>query len=205
MTGMCIVVLDEIDQLLSRHQQVLYHLFELASAKGSRLILIGVANALDLTDRFLPRLAARGAMPRTITFTPYSNAELQSIIIQRVEPVERSDGSCLIDRAAVKLCAMKVAAASGDARRALEVCRVAADKALSELHTYDDSLLSMLLQPQPSQPALPPIYSVRPSILPHGKSPLSSQLPSQLSTRPALRHSPLPVVNQKGEVVRIHH
>jgi cell division control protein 6 len=180
---MCIVVLDELDQLLSRQQSVLYHLFELASAHGSRLILIGVANALDLSDRFLPRLAALGATPRTVTFSPYSPAELESIISQRIAPVEASATSCLMERSAIKLCAMKVAAASGDARRALEVCRVAADRAILELQSYED-LLPIVEPPQlhqniPKQqqahqrePQL--LYSARPSMIPRGKSPLST-------------------------------
>lgn len=55
-TRMYVVILDELDQLLSKHQQVLYSLFEWAAAPGSKLILVGIANALDLTERFLPRL-----------------------------------------------------------------------------------------------------------------------------------------------------
>ena len=74
--GMCVVVLDEIDQLISRQQAVLYSLFELAAAPGSRLILIGVANALDLTERFLPRLAARRASPHR---APYLGETLRAL------------------------------------------------------------------------------------------------------------------------------
>jgi cell division control protein 6 len=53
-----IVLLDEVDHLVTREQDVLYRLFEWASVPESRLILIGIANALDLTDRLLPRLRA---------------------------------------------------------------------------------------------------------------------------------------------------
>ena len=141
--SMCVVVLDELDQLLSRQQAVLYTLFELAADQDSRLILIGVANGLDLTERFLPRLAAKGASPQTLKFTPYGHAELCSIILQRIEEVEANevmlrsrvqaaggmmvDGAAttstcqLIERQAAMFCAKKVAASSGDARCALEV------------------------------------------------------------------------------------
>ena len=44
--------------------QVLYQLFDWAAAPTSRLVLVGIANALDLTERFLPKLAARGASPQ---------------------------------------------------------------------------------------------------------------------------------------------
>ena len=48
-------------QLITRQRDVLYSLFELAAMKHSRLILIGVANALDLTERELPSLDAKKA------------------------------------------------------------------------------------------------------------------------------------------------
>lgn len=50
------LVLDEIDQLESKGQDILYSLFEWPYLTGSKLILIGIANALDMTDRILPRL-----------------------------------------------------------------------------------------------------------------------------------------------------
>ena len=49
-------MLDEIDQLESKNQDVLYTIFEWPALKGSRLSLVGIANTLDLTDRVLPRL-----------------------------------------------------------------------------------------------------------------------------------------------------
>ncbi|KAJ2843702.1 AAA ATPase, partial [Coemansia erecta] len=49
-----LVILDEVDSLLGSRQEVLYRLFELAAHPDSRLALVGIANALDLTDRFLP-------------------------------------------------------------------------------------------------------------------------------------------------------
>ena len=51
-----LLVLDEIDQLDSKSQQVLYSVYELPHLTNSMLTLVGIANALDLTDRILPRL-----------------------------------------------------------------------------------------------------------------------------------------------------
>ena len=46
-----LLILDEIDQLDSKSQEVLYTLFELPYLNESKLVLVGIANALDLRDR----------------------------------------------------------------------------------------------------------------------------------------------------------
>ncbi|KAL3921954.1 MAG: hypothetical protein SGPRY_004727 [Prymnesium sp.] len=167
--GMFVLLLDEIDQLLSLHQQVLYTLFEWAAAPCSRLVLIGIANALDLTERFLPRLRAHGATPEALHFSPYSDDELASIVKQRLTPAAlalaqrnsnnvrtasqmaaavaascgghtgadansaTSESAAIIETHAVVFSSKKVANASGDARRVLEVARLAVELALDEL------------------------------------------------------------------------
>ena len=54
-----LLVLDEIDQLDSKCNEVLYSLFEWPYLRNSKLVLVGIANSLDLTDRVLPRLKVR--------------------------------------------------------------------------------------------------------------------------------------------------
>jgi cell division control protein 6 len=55
-----ILVLDELDNLVTLDGDVLYQLFELVHIKNSKISIVGIANALDLTDRFLPRLKIKG-------------------------------------------------------------------------------------------------------------------------------------------------
>lgn len=133
------VVLDEIDHLLTKNQDVLYKLFEWCSIEGSRLVLFGIANALDMTDRFLPRLKARNCEPQLLNFNPYQVAEIQAIIMDRLVSLEKTgqshprssetDGEAkpsvvpLMQKAAIEFCARKVAAATGDLRKALDICR----------------------------------------------------------------------------------
>lgn len=134
---MYVTILDEIDQLLTKDQEVLYKLFHWASLENSRLTLIGIANALDMTDRFLPRLKAKNCEPQLLNFNPYQVAEIKAIIMDRLFSLEASQEDAtkdknekqpprmapLMQRPAIELCARKVAAATGDLRKALDICR----------------------------------------------------------------------------------
>lgn len=73
-------MLDEIDQLESKRQSVLYTIFEWPALPNSRLVLVGIANALDLTERALPRLQARCSLrPQTLHFAPYTKEQIIKI------------------------------------------------------------------------------------------------------------------------------
>ncbi|XP_034445288.1 cell division control protein 6 homolog [Hippoglossus hippoglossus] len=120
-----LLVLDEMDQLDSKAQDVLYTIFEWPYLAGSRLCLVGIANALDLTDRILPRLQARPrCRPQLLHFPPYSRQELAAIVQDRLTQAS-ADG--ILDASAVQFCARKVSAVSGDARKALDICRRAVE------------------------------------------------------------------------------
>ncbi|KAG0034463.1 AAA ATPase [Podila clonocystis] len=135
--AMYVTILDEIDQLLTKDQEVLYKLFHWSSLENSRLTLVGIANALDMTDRFLPRLKAKNCEPQLLNFNPYQVAEIKAIIMDRLfslegTPEETSKNknekqpprmAPLMQRPAIELCARKVAAATGDLRKALDICR----------------------------------------------------------------------------------
>lgn len=89
-----LLVLDEMDQLDSKAQDVLYTIFEWPYLRNSRLCLIGIANALDLTDRILPRLQARPhCRPQLLHFPPYSKEELVAIVQDRLAQVRRNSRS----------------------------------------------------------------------------------------------------------------
>lgn len=131
--AMNVVVLDEIDHLLTKDQDVLYKIFEWASIPTSRLVLIGIANALDMTDRLLPRLRAKNCEPQLVNFNPYKVEEISAIIKDRLSSVnQEKDAPAIIQPQAIELCARKVAAATGDLRKALDVCRQAIEMAEAE-------------------------------------------------------------------------
>jgi origin recognition complex subunit 1 len=49
----CVVLMDELDQLVTRNQSVMYNFFNWPSLQHSRLIVLAVANTMDLPERTL--------------------------------------------------------------------------------------------------------------------------------------------------------
>lgn len=136
-TKTTLLILDEIDQLCStgKNQNVLYHIFEWPSIPHSKLILIGIANSLDLTDRLLVRLQAKCELkPRVMHFPAYTKTEIVEIFKSRLEE------SDLFPPAAIQLLAAKVSAVSGDIRRALNIGKRAIELAELEKRKNDKVL-----------------------------------------------------------------
>ncbi|RPB28859.1 cell division control protein Cdc6 [Terfezia boudieri ATCC MYA-4762] len=136
--GVYVVVLDEIDHLLTKDQEILYSIFEWSLAKNSNLILIGIANALDLTDKFLPRLKARNLKPQLLPFQPYDAKQIAEVITSRLRSLLPEDAKDkyyvpYVHPAAIQLCARKVAAHTGDLRKAFDMCRRGLELLDSEL------------------------------------------------------------------------
>ncbi|CAB0008731.1 unnamed protein product [Nesidiocoris tenuis] len=118
---MILMVLDEIDQLESKRQSILYTIFEWPSLPSAKIVLVGIANALDLTDRVLPRLQTRiKVKPTLIQFAPYTRSEINDILTQRLS---EAGVNKVLSGPALHLLASKVAAISGDIRKALDVAR----------------------------------------------------------------------------------
>lgn len=128
-----LVVLDEVDQLLNLDIDVLYTLFEWSLLPASKLLLIGIANALDFTDRFLPRLKARNLKPRLLPFLPYTAPEIAFILKVRARSLLSADTSVVADftpllhPAAIQLISKKVATQNGDLRKAFDITKRALD------------------------------------------------------------------------------
>jgi len=117
---MILVVLDEMDQLNSNDFEVLYKLFDLVSVKNSKLIMIGIANSLDLTDRMLPRLQTNAKLKsklELLNFKPYSQSQLVKIIESRLPKGTNQFSS--IDKMSIQLAARKISSSSGDVRKLL--------------------------------------------------------------------------------------
>ena len=119
----CVVLMDELDQLVTRTQSVMYNFFNWPAQRHSRLIVLAVANTMDLPERTLSnKISSRLGLTR-ITFPGYNHEQLMRIIQSRLEGVPGD----VVHPDAVQFAARKVAAVSGDARRALDICRRAVE------------------------------------------------------------------------------
>ena len=150
-----LVTLDEIDHILTMGLESLYRVFEWSLQKSSRLVLVGIANALDLTDRFLPRLKSKNLKPDLLPFLPYTAAQVKDIIITRLKslmPAGKENYVPFIHPAAIELCSRKVASQTGDLRKAFEICRRALDLIEAETRQkHEDEAREKLLQQSPSK------------------------------------------------------
>jgi len=124
------VVLDEIDALIKmRGDMLLYELTRInETLRGSRASIVGISNDLRFKEFLDPRVLS-SLSEEEIVFKPYDAAELQDILLDRAR-VAFYDG-VLVD-GTVSLCAALAAAEHGDARRALDLLRVAGELAERE-------------------------------------------------------------------------
>ncbi|KAI9104993.1 P-loop containing nucleoside triphosphate hydrolase protein [Phlyctochytrium arcticum] len=112
-----VVLMDELDLLVTRNQTVMYNFFNWPTLPNSRLVVIAVANTMDLPERLLTnKVSSRLGLTR-INFAPYTHDQLREIVTARLAGVQ------CFSKDAIEFCARKVGAVSGDARRALDICR----------------------------------------------------------------------------------
>ena len=136
-----LLVLDEIDHLLSLDVDALYTLFEWSFISSSRLIVVGIANALDLTDRFLPKLKARNLQPQLLPFLPYTASQIAKVITEKLQSLlprglpEQSSFVPIVHPAAIQLCSKKIASQSGDLRKAFSIVHQTIDFVEAEAKT----------------------------------------------------------------------
>jgi cell division control protein 6 len=125
-----IVVLDEIDALIkTRGDKLLYELTRVnETLRHGRTSIIGISNDLRFKEFLDPRVLS-SLSEEEIVFRPYDAAEIQDILWRRAQLAFSKDA--LLD-SAVALCAALAAAEHGDARRALDLLRIAGELAERE-------------------------------------------------------------------------
>jgi len=122
-----LLVIDEIDHLITRNQAVLYKIFDWLSLPSARMVVASISNTMDLPERLLPRVASRFPIVR-VDYAPYRRDQIVHILEQLLKAGTAIEA---FDPVALKLCAARVAAGSGDIRKALQLCRRAVEVRLS--------------------------------------------------------------------------
>jgi archaeal cell division control protein 6 len=122
-----IVVLDEVDALIKeRGDGILYELTRINEAlHKSKVALIGISNDLRLKEFLDPRVFS-SLSEEELVFRPYDASELRNILLERSK-IGFFDG--VLSEAALSICSALAAAEHGDARRALDLLRVAGEVA----------------------------------------------------------------------------
>jgi len=158
--GVHIIVLDEIDNLVSRAgDDLLYNLTSLNTVLGNaRCCIIGISNDLHFTQQLDPRVSSRLSQ-EDLVFHPYGALEIQDILNERVETGLRED---VLEGGVLELCAALAAQEHGDARRALDLLRISVQKAEQRAQARVDPKHVRLAQSQLEYDQVTPVLKSLP-------------------------------------------
>ena len=158
-----LIILDEVDHLLDIDIDLLYQVFDWSMQPSYNLVVVGIANALDFTDRFLPRLKSRGLKPQLLPFMPYSVAHIASILTSKLKALLPESTTATPDfipflhPTAIQFASKKVAAQTGDLRKAFAIAARAIDLVETETrNTLSKNTAEITPSPTPS-PAKTPL------------------------------------------------
>lgn len=120
-----ILILDEIDELINKAgDEVIYNLTRLNSdIDKTQITLIGISNSLIFTEKMDPRVKS-SLSEEELVFTPYNAVQLKEILEKRAKKAFKDK---VLEEGIIGKCAAYSAREHGDARRALELLRVAGE------------------------------------------------------------------------------
>ena len=126
-----ILVFDEIDSLVDKNGDDILYNFTRANERISEagfISLIGISNSLTFKDKLDPRVRS-SLSEAEMVFNPYTIEQLRKILADRAKLAFNDDA---ISSAAINLCAAMAGKENGDARKAIDLLRVAAEIAERE-------------------------------------------------------------------------
>ena len=129
-----VLIIDEVDSLVDRNGDGILYNFTRANeriSQGGFISLIGISNSLTFKDKLDPRVRS-SLSEEEMVFNPYTVEQLQKILTDRVKLAFNDD---VISGAAINLCAAMAGKENGDARKAIDLLRVAAEIAERERST----------------------------------------------------------------------
>ena len=122
-----VLILDEIDQAVKKiSSDFLYNLTRLnLELSKTQICLVGISNDLTFLDGLDPRVRS-SLSEEEIIFPPYNAIQLQEILNKRAEGAFKEG---VIQEGVIAKCAAFAAREHGDARRALDLLRIAGEMA----------------------------------------------------------------------------
>ena len=121
-----ILILDEIDYLVKKvGDGILYNLTRMHETSSSDLSLVGISNDVTFVETLDPRVKS-SLSEEEIIFPPYNALQIQDILKRRAATAFKSG---VLQNGVIEKCAAYAAREHGDARRALELLRVAGELA----------------------------------------------------------------------------
>ena len=122
-----ILILDEIDQAVKKiSDEFLYNLTRLNSElNNTQIIVVGISNDLRFLDMIDQRVRS-SLSEEEIVFPPYNAVQLQDILRKRSGEAFKTN---VVNEGVIAKCAAYAAREHGDARRALDLLRVAGELA----------------------------------------------------------------------------
>lgn len=128
-----VLVLDEIDQAVKKiSDSFIYSLTRLNSElKNAQINIIGISNSLTFMDNLDPRVKS-SLGEEEIVFPPYNALQLQDILKERSDQAFKDK---VLEEGVIAKCSAYAAREHGDARRALDLLRVAGEIAERESST----------------------------------------------------------------------
>jgi cell division control protein 6 len=122
-----VLILDEVDQTTKKiSNDFLYNLTRLNSELSkTQICIVGISNDLTFLDELDPRVRS-SLSEEEIIFPPYNALQLQEILNKRAEEVFKEN---VLQEGVIAKCAAFAAREHGDARRALDLLRIAGELA----------------------------------------------------------------------------
>jgi len=122
-----VLVLDEIDQLVKKiGDEVIYNLTRInTELKNAQLAIVGISNDIMFADNLDPRVKS-SLSEEELVFPSYNALQIQDILKKRSTEAVKEN---ILEEGVIAKCAAYAAREHGDARRALELLRVAVELA----------------------------------------------------------------------------
>jgi len=126
-----VIILDEIDYMVKEYDDNMLYEFTRSNNElldNNFISIVGISNDLKFKEYLDPRVLS-SLSEEEMVFPPYTVEELEAILMDRVNAAFRPGA---VSDSAAKLCASLAASEHGDARRAVDLLRVAGELAERE-------------------------------------------------------------------------